>query len=106
MRLYIDDVRPCPPNFTLARSSDEAIWQITANGWPSFMSLDHDLGGEDTVMLFLHRLVDDIWDGEQPIPEFYVHSANPVGRLNITAFMRSWKKSLDLPPPGDIYGNV
>lgn len=92
MRLFLDDLRDAPPDFTVARSTVEAL-QLVQNQWPTFMSLDHDLGGDDTTMVFLRRLVNEIWDGTQPIPEYVVHSANPVGRLNIISFMESWKKS-------------
>lgn len=92
MRLFLDDLRDAPPDFTVARSTVEAL-QLVQTQWPVFMSLDHDLGGDDTTMVFLRRLVNEIWDGTQPIPEYVVHSANPVGRLNIISFMESWKKS-------------
>jgi hypothetical protein len=47
-------------------------------------------------MVFLRRLVNEVWDGEQPIPDYIVHSANPVGAQNIIAFMESWKRSRSL----------
>lgn len=93
MRLFLDDIREAPPDYTVARSTDEAIVLVQAQ-WPEFMSLDHDLGGEDTTMLFLKRLVNEVWDG-QPIPDYIVHSANPIGKLNIISFMESWKRSVD-----------
>ncbi len=92
MRLYLDDVRVAPgPEYVTARSTDEAL-ALTRERWPSFMALDHDLGGDDTTMVFLRRLVDEVWDGVLPVPDYTVHSANPVGRANIVAFMESWKK--------------
>ena len=93
MRLFLDDIRDAPPDYTVARSTDEAMVLVQAQ-WPVFMSLDHDLGGEDTTMVFLKRLVNEVWDG-QPIPDFIVHSANPIGKLNIISFMESWKRSVD-----------
>lgn len=93
MKLYLDDLRAPPPDFVLARSSEQAI-QICKNQMPKFMSLDHDLGGIDTAMIFLKRLVDEAWDKTSDPPEYYVHSANPVGKLNIISFMESWKRSL------------
>lgn len=103
MRLFLDDLRQ-PPNpteennfnaFFVARSTEQAIRIIKEFGWPDFMSLDHDLGGDDTVMVFLKRLVSEIWT-DQTIPDYFIHSANPVGSENIRSFMESWKKSVNL----------
>lgn len=93
MKLYIDDVR-CPPDdgFVVLRTSEEALQYVREHGWPNFMSLDHDLGGDDTVMVFLRRLVDEIWDQKTLPPHYYVHSANPVGKQNIISFMNSWHR--------------
>lgn len=60
---------------------------------PSFISFDHDLGGDDTTMVFLRRLTNEIWDGTSPPPDYYIHSANPVGSINIHSFMDSWRRS-------------
>ena len=103
LRLFIDDLREPPTpsveddfaTFFVARSTNQAIEIINEFGWPEFMSLDHDLGGDDTAMVFLKRLVNEIWT-DQPIPKYFVHSANPVGSDNIHSFMQSWKKSLSL----------
>jgi hypothetical protein len=45
-------------------------------------------------MVFLRRLVNEVWDGKAAIPDYQIHSANPVGSLNIRSFMDSWKRSL------------
>lgn len=92
MKLYLDDLRQPPEGYVLARSSDEAIALVRELGWPQFMSLDHDLGGDDTTMRFLRMLVNE-WDGVSSPPDYQVHSANPVGRENIISFLESWKRS-------------
>lgn len=61
---------------------------------PSFISFDHDLGGDDTTMVFLRRLTDEEWDGVSPPPDYTIHSANPVGAQNIRSFMESWRRSV------------
>jgi hypothetical protein len=95
MKLFIDDIREPPEaGYIIARSSNEAINIVKKQGWPTFMSLDHDLGDDDTTMVFLKRLVEEIWDGKQNPPDYKVHSANPIGTLNIKSFMESWRKSL------------
>lgn len=94
MKLYLDDIREPPENqnYKVARSTQEAI-ELVKNEWPTFMSLDHDLGEEDTTMKFLNRIVNEVWDITKPVPDYVVHSANPVGKLNIISFMESWKRS-------------
>lgn len=95
-RLFLDDVRdPEDTAYTVARSSEEALELCRSRGMPEFMSLDHDLGGDDTTMVFLTRLVREVWDTYTPPPDFQVHSANPVGAKNIVSFINSWAKSLE-----------
>ena len=100
--LFIDDNRmlgdvPIPDlqiPWTLARSSGEAKGIVLRRGIPAFISFDHDLGGDDTSMVFLK------WFSAlklETLPEYQVHSANPVGKENIISFMESWKRSLTLP---------
>lgn len=92
-KLYLDDER-CPPDdgFVVVRSTTEAIAYVKEHGWPTFMSLDHDLGGDDTTMTFLRRLAAELWDQKTPPPDYHVHSANPVGKLNIISFMETWQR--------------
>lgn len=94
MKLFIDDIRnPPSTDYVVVRSTNEAIAHIVTNGWPTFISFDHDLGEDDTSMVFLRRLVNEVWTN-QPVPMYTVHSANPVGSKNIVSFMESWKKSV------------
>lgn len=82
--------------FHILRSSDAAQGAVRAFGMPRYISFDHDLGGDDTSMVFLKWLANDYWNGTDPIPEYYIHSANPVGKENIDSFMKSWEKSTRL----------
>lgn len=92
MKLFVDDVRnPPDPSWQVARSSSEAL-KMCEVFWPGELALDHDLGGEDTIMVFLKGLY-EAWDGIKPIPSWTVHSSNPAGRMNINSFMNSWEKS-------------
>lgn len=107
-QLFLDDIRnpediypggaPFLPgdgcSWTVARSTEEAKALVLAQGIPELCSFDHDLGGDDTVMVFLNWLVREYWNGDASlIPVFHTHSANPVGRQNIRAFMGSWQAS-------------
>lgn len=96
-KMFIDDIRNPPSNdYVVVRSSNEALTYIKKNGMPSFISFDHDLGGDDTTMVFLRKLVDCVWNGDDIPPDFIVHSANPVGSKNIVSFMDSWKRSTEI----------
>lgn len=96
-KMFIDDVRKPPQGeWVVVRSSNEALTYIQNNGMPAFISFDHDLGGDDTTIVFLRKLVDVVWNGNDAPPAYEVHSANPVGSKNIIAFMESWKRSVGL----------
>lgn len=94
--LFLDDVRN-PPNrhYVVARSTADAMSIIKANGLPQSMSLDHDLGGDDTGMVFIKALQNLYPHG--PVPSTVVHSANPVGRDNIIGFCESWRRFCAMP---------
>jgi hypothetical protein len=96
--LYLDDIRnpPADRDWLVCRSSQEALDRIVEVGMPSFFSFDHDLGEDDTTMVFLRRLVNEVWDGVSVPPDYVIHSANPVGVQNIRSFMDSWRKSMSL----------
>lgn len=82
-RLFIDDERyPASGQWVIVRTSKQAIDWVSANGIPSEISFDHDLGGDDTSRKFVNWLVDELVDGRQHFPDdftFTVHSQNPIG---------------------------
>ena len=93
-KLFIDDERyPIGDSWVIARTSNEAVEIIKEHGIPSFISFDHDLGGSDTSMIFIHKMIDFILDGDMMIPDnfdFYVHSQNPIGKQNIEGILKSF----------------
>jgi len=101
-RLWLDDqydepdmtFRHPPPGFIPARSSDEAMNLVSEKGIPTFISFDHDLGNDDNAILFVNWLIAIHY--EATIPDYQVHSANPVGKANIISKMESWRKSQKL----------
>lgn len=114
--LFIDDIREphwyeCVNSgvdtsleWVIARSSKEASEIVEQRGMPARMALDHDLGERwhpsdriDTVPKFLNWLAYHYYEPGMVIPEYTIHSANPVGAENMRAFMESWKKSAGLP---------
>lgn len=80
MKIWVDDVRPAPEGFThTAVNSSAAISALRESkerGLPvELMSLDHDLGGDDTTRpIVLWMCENEFWPDE-----VVVHSANPVG---------------------------
>ena len=87
-RLLIDDLSdPASSTWIVARTSSEAISLLELPGCPYEISFDHDLGGDDTAMAVVKKLIETDLDSDgRSIPEdfkFFVHSANPAGKENI-----------------------
>lgn len=81
MRVYLDDERTPPDGWTLVRWPNEAIELLTI-GEVTHLSLDHDLGADDTGTGYDAVL----WIEEQVamtglvLPEIIVHSAKLSAR--------------------------
>lgn len=84
MKLWVDDIREPPgKDWVWVQTSTAAIWYL--NIWQQndlsdglILSLDHDLGGEDTTRCIVNWLIEN--DAGPWIDEICVHTANPVGR--------------------------
>ena len=103
--------------WVIARSYDEFVKCIEKNGLPFTVSFDHDLADEHyrqsmydadkhytkyyTDGTFKEKtgyscavwLVDYCMDKNLALPQWNVHSANPVGRENISSYLKSFEKS-------------
>lgn len=80
---------------------------IETNGFPKFISFDHDLAdehyagtgymgssySEKTGYDCAKWLVEVCLDSWTELPDFVVHSMNPVGKKNIEAYLNNFKKS-------------
>jgi hypothetical protein len=97
-KLWLDDqigevpARAVPEGYVGARTSAEAKLLVIQLGLPEYMDLDHDLGGEDTAMIFLKWLTEKFPKG--PCPKFDVHSENPAGAASIKSYLNTWHASL------------
>lgn len=87
MRIFLDDIRDPPAgDWVVCRSYDEFVATIERDGFPEFVSFDHDLGdkvpsGKDAANWLVER---DLDTNSMPTAfGFYVHSANPPGAENI-----------------------
>lgn len=103
-KLFLDDIRmPVDNGWTIVRNYNEFVDAINKYGLPKFISFDHDLSTEHySNMPSVEKtgydcakfLVDYCMDNNKKIPEFYVHSMNPVGRENIKALLNNAIKHL------------
>jgi len=66
---------------------------IELNGLPALISFDHDLGEYDKEGIDCAKwLVAYCLEHQISLPEYIVHSANPVGAENIKAYFDSFVK--------------
>ena len=96
MKLWIDDVRPPPDDtWTWCTTGDLALAHLahsylstnTANQI-EMVSFDHDLGGDNTS-IFVAQMIELMAHGGHKPPAWQIHSANPVGRMNLEAALMS-----------------
>ena len=122
MYLYLDDVRiPTEGNWEVVRNYDEFVAHIKLNGLENYevISLDHDLGesamqeyytnvkphyeldykriDEKTGMDCARFLVAESISKNIPLPQIYVHSANPIGTHNILGYINNYFRNQRLP---------
>ena len=81
--------------WTIARTLNEVQHLVSLNGFPKFISFDHDLGtGEPTGHDIAKWLVNyDLDNNNMPDNfKYFVHSRNPVGKANIEGLLTSYLK--------------
>ncbi|MCX5724405.1 MAG: hypothetical protein NTX84_07830 [Nitrospirae bacterium] len=96
IKLYVDDCRPCPEGWELARTITDAI-RILDSGYVAEVSLDYDagylrvgaeghetVGGEtfEAIARFIVRMPPD----QRPVVK--IHSANSEGARRMAALLR------------------
>jgi hypothetical protein len=104
VKLWIDDLRAPPDDsWTWAKNSGVALGIVAlacTNGLPlEEVSFDHDLGGDDTAMTVARMIEEAAYAGNLPRLAWRIHSANPVGRLNIEAALASAERYWALREP-------
>lgn len=92
-KMFLDDERyPTTPDWMIARTSYDAIYFVTNFGIPYEVAFDHDLGVQDTAMVFIKWLENKLLDNQVSLPynfTYSVHSANPIGAENIKCHMNN-----------------
>jgi len=121
LRLYLDDIRtPVDDDWIVVRNYDEFVAQIKLRGLGNFevISLDHDLGEgamieyytnvknnymldynnieEKTGMDCCRYLVAESMNEKIPLPQIYIHSANPIGSANMMGYINNYLKNCRL----------
>ncbi|MCO6010170.1 hypothetical protein NE236_34920 [Actinoallomurus purpureus] len=91
--LGIDDLRALPRATQVARTSLEGILLLEENRDHEIdeLWLDHDLGGDDSIMPVVALLEEAAFDGRPfNIGMIFVHSANPSGAEVIVRVLKRW----------------
>ena len=110
-KLYLDDVRiPQTEGWTIVRNYDDFVKWVEENGLPDVVSFDHDLAEvhydpstwrqsfvyhEKTGYDAAKWICEYCWGNGLPLPDWNVHSANPVGRDNIISLLQNFQKKLN-----------
>lgn len=123
MKLYLDDLRTPADveEWQVVRNYDEFVKHINLHGLDTYevISLDHDLGDsamkeyydnvspnytldyshitEKTGMDCARWLVNESMNKKIPLPQIYVHSANPIGSANIMGYINNYLMNCHLP---------
>jgi hypothetical protein len=116
VKIYLDDERiPIDKDWIVVKNYEEFVLAINRIGLSniSVISLDHDLGdeaikeyninvkknfklnyknipNEKTGLDCCKFLVNLVIDENQTLPQIYVHSANPVGRVNMMEYINNF----------------
>ena len=123
IHLYLDDVRtPKDDSWQVVTNYNQFVSHIRLNGLENYevISLDHDLGEEAMNEFYNNALpnfklnYDNILNEKTgldcakwlvaesmikkiPLPQIYVHSANPIGSANIMGYINNYLMSCKLP---------
>ncbi|MFA1544919.1 cyclic-phosphate processing receiver domain-containing protein [Actinomadura chokoriensis] len=91
--LGIDDLRSLPMATRIARTSHEGVLLLEEHRDLEIdeLWLDHDLGGDDSIMPVVALLEEAAFDGRPfRIGMIYVHSANPSGAETMVRVLTRW----------------
>ena len=111
---YTGDKIYLTPDWFIVKSYDEFVEFINKNGLPEIISFDHDLAHEHYNQ-DMYKSVDEYnkhyksftektgydcvkWlvqyciDNNLKFPEWYLHTMNPVGKINMESYIKSYLK--------------
>ena len=91
INLYLDDLRPCPERFILAKNALECRLLLLSND-VNILSLDHDLSETETGYDLCKWLVEAGQYNQNIYPkQIFLHTANGVGRDNMFKLLERYK---------------
>lgn len=93
INIYLDDLRPCPEGFTLARNATDCSILLRNNA-VNALSLDHDLGEADVLTGYdlCKWLIEEGISNPVIYPnQIFLHTANGVGRDNMFKLLERYK---------------
>ena len=121
-RIYLDDLRtPIYEDWVIARSFEEFVKTVELIGLENIetISLDHDLGDSAMDEYFTNTRANYVIDYDnikektgydcakwivelsavtnKPLPDVFVHSANPIGSANIMGYVNNYLKNCRRP---------
>ena len=76
INVFLDDLRPSPPGFKLARTAEQAV-RFLQTGKVNILSLDYDLNTAPTTGYDVVRYMVETRKYPKKV---IIHSANPFGR--------------------------
>ncbi len=91
MKIFLDDIRdPKTNDWIIVRTAKDCINLIKSNKNEFYeISFDHDLGDEEYTGYNVAKWIEAECFFGMKCPKWNIHSANPVGRQNIEAAMKS-----------------
>ena len=95
MPLYLDDLRPTPEGFDHVYSYEEFVAYLEREGLPDFISFDHDLGEDLSGYDCAKYLVAYCLEHQRSLPDYQVHSQNPVGKENIERLLENFRRIIE-----------
>lgn len=88
--MWLDDLRVPTTEYNWITNYNDFVTCITENGLPTSISFDHDLGTGKSGYDCAKWLVEYCLDNDLDLPDYHVHSMNPVGKRNIEALLENF----------------
>ncbi|MDF2667777.1 MAG: cell division protein FtsJ [Paenibacillus sp.] len=103
--LYLDDMRPCPAGFVLARTAEEC--KLFLNECDvQILSLDYELGWNSPTGMDVAKHIAMNLEADRYPREIYMHSSSPSGRASMFQLLYAHKPEhvqlYNSPVPDDI----
>ena len=92
-----EDLEYKEKDITICKNYSQFVKTIEQEGLPEFICFDHDLGEEKTGYDCAKFLVVYCFKNKLKLPDWYIQSANIVGKMNIAGLLKNYKKEIEKP---------